>query len=45
MSPHGEYPGAFETDENSNAAVDEEHDLSVYFQGCVWVVVCLKSLI
>ena len=36
MNPHGEYPGAFETDENSTAAVDEEHDLSVYFQGCVW---------
>ena len=35
MNPHGEYPGAFETDERSAAAVDEEHDLSVYFQGCM----------
>tara|TARA_B100000131_G_scaffold124872_1_gene122050 strand:+ start:582 stop:1307 length:726 start_codon:yes stop_codon:yes gene_type:complete len=36
MTPHNSYPGAFETDERSEAAVDEDDDLSVYFQGCLW---------
>lgn len=36
MSPHTEYPGAFETNINSCAAISENDDLSVYWQGCLW---------
>jgi len=36
MPPHDEYPGAFETYEKSLAAITEEDDISVYFQGCLW---------
>lgn len=36
MPPHDKFPGAFETDSRSLAAVSEENDTSVYFQGCVW---------
>ena len=36
MTPHNEFPGAFETDEKSHAAIKETDDTSVYFQGCLW---------
>lgn len=36
MRPHTEKFGAFETDPKSTAAVSENDDLSVYFQGCLW---------
>ena len=36
MEPHNEFPGAFETDTNSHAAIKETDDTSVYFQGCLW---------
>lgn len=36
MPPHDKFPGAFETDNRSLAAVSDENDTSVYFQGCVW---------
>jgi hypothetical protein len=36
MSPHNEYPGAFETNPTSTAHVNESDDLSVYYQGCLW---------
>lgn len=36
MSPHNQKFGAFEINKKSTAAVDENDDLSVYFQGCLW---------
>lgn len=36
MPPHDEYPGAFETYQESLAAITEKDDISVYFQGCLW---------
>ena len=36
MLPHTEYPGAFETDKRSRAAITEEDDTSIYYQGCLW---------
>jgi hypothetical protein len=36
MPPHNKFPGAFETNKISNAAVDDTDDLSVYYQGCLW---------
>lgn len=36
MPPHNKYPGAFETNVLSEAAIDESYDTSVYFQGCLW---------
>ncbi len=36
MQPHQEYPGAFETDLKSRAAVTEDDDTSMYYQGCLW---------
>ena len=36
MPPHTEYPGAFETDKRSRAAITEEDDTSIYYQGCLW---------
>lgn len=36
MSPHNQFPGAFETNKESLAAIAEKDDVSVYFQGCVW---------
>jgi len=36
MPPHNEFPGAFETEEKSEAGVESTDDLSVYFQGCLW---------
>jgi hypothetical protein len=36
MHPHTEYPGAFETNPKSCAAISEDDDISVYWQGCLW---------
>ncbi len=36
MPPHDKFPGAFETNKISNAAVKEDDDLSIYYQGCLW---------
>lgn len=36
MPPHAEYPGAFETNSLSLSHIDENDDLSVYYQGCLW---------
>jgi hypothetical protein len=36
MNPHTQYPGAFETDPRSCAAISEEDDISTYWQGCLW---------
>lgn len=36
MPPHTQFPGAFETNPLSKASVEEDDDLSVYFQGCLW---------
>lgn len=36
MHPHTEKFGAFETNPKSTAAINEDDDLSVYFQGCLW---------
>ena len=36
MEPHTKYPGAFETNSKSCAAITPEDDTSVYWQGCLW---------
>ena len=36
MNPHTQYPGAFETDPRSCAAISKEDDISTYWQGCLW---------
>lgn len=36
MPPHNQKFGAFETNQKSTAAISEDDDLSVYFQGCLW---------
>jgi len=36
MPPHNQFPGAFETNKVSLAAITDSDDTSVYFQGCVW---------
>ena len=36
MPPHDKYPGAFETNKKSRAAIEDGSDFSVYYQGCVW---------
>lgn len=36
MRPHDKYPGSFETNIKSKAAVEDGFDFSVYYQGCVW---------
>ena len=36
MNPHTKFPGAFETDSRSCAAISEEDDISTYWQGCLW---------
>ena len=36
MEPHTKYPGAFETDLKSRAAITEDDDTSMYYQGCLW---------
>ena len=36
MPPHDKFPGAFETRIDSIAGINEDDDLSVYYQGCVW---------
>jgi hypothetical protein len=36
MPPHNKLPGAFETRKFSNAAILENDDTSVYYQGCLW---------
>jgi len=36
MPPHNQKFGAFETNKKSTAAISEDDDLSVYFQGCLW---------
>lgn len=36
MPPHNSFPGAFETDKRSVAAITENDDASIYFQGCLW---------
>jgi len=36
MPPHNQKFGAFETNKNSTAAISEDDDLSIYFQGCLW---------
>ena len=36
MNPHTQFPGALETNPESNAYVKEFKDFPVYFQGCLW---------
>ena len=36
MEPHTRYPGAFETNSKSCAAITSEDDISTYWQGCLW---------
>jgi hypothetical protein len=36
MPPHNQYPGAFEVDMKSTAAIVDDDDTSVYYQACVW---------
>ena len=36
MPPHDQYPGAFETEQQSTAGIESTDDISVYFQGCLW---------
>ena len=36
MPPHNEFPGAFETEQQSTAGIEATDDISVYFQGCLW---------
>lgn len=36
MPPHNSFPGSFETDKRSVAAITEDDDTSIYFQGCLW---------
>ena len=36
MPPHNTYPGAFETNKNSKACIEDDSDFSIYYQGCVW---------
>jgi hypothetical protein len=36
MNPHTQYPGAFETNPESRAAITEDDDISTYWQGCLW---------
>ena len=36
MEPHTKYPGAFETNQKSCAAITSEDDISIYWQGCLW---------
>lgn len=36
MPPHNQFPGAFETNKKSLAAISDDNDISIYFQGCVW---------
>lgn len=36
MTPHDKYPGAFETNPESLAAIPEDADMSTYWQGCLW---------
>lgn len=36
MPPHNEFPGAFETNQNSSACISSSDDTSIYFQGCLW---------
>ena len=36
MNPHTHYPGAFETNPKSRAAITEDDDISTYWQGCLW---------
>lgn len=36
MPPHNEYPGAFETNPLSLSHINEDDDLSIYYQGCLW---------
>ena len=45
MTPHDSGTGAFDTTKLSNASFTEGDDISVYFQGCLWVVEFLKFLI
>ena len=36
MPPHNTPPGAMETDQRSSAAVSEDEDAPIYYQGCLW---------
>ena len=36
MQPHTQYPGAFETNSKSCAAISKDDDISIYWQGCLW---------
>ena len=36
LPPHTEFPGAFETNPQSNAAISKGDDISTYWQGCLW---------
>lgn len=36
MPPHNKYPGAFEINPSSLSHVEENDDLSIYYQGCLW---------
>lgn len=36
LSPHNQFPGAFETNQKSRSAVTKDDDTSVYYQGCLW---------
>lgn len=36
MAPHNKFPGALETNSQSNAYVKEFPNFPVYFQGCLW---------
>lgn len=36
MPPHNQSPGAFEIRSFSNAAVNEDDNTEIYYQGCVW---------
>jgi hypothetical protein len=36
MPPHNKFPGAFETNQSSSASINEDDDLSIYYQGCLW---------
>lgn len=36
MPPHNQYPGAFEINSKSTAAITPEDNTSIYYQACVW---------
>jgi len=36
MNPHTKFPGSFEVNKKSLAAITEKDDTSVYWQGCLW---------